>query len=146
MAEIVGNSHICDTYSFSIYDLPWLSMALIITDLLPLLLAWINPSKHGFNTSKHKELHSSYKVWDEIIYSFPNFDDTTLEVWEWKVIHLILNFACGYLSMLGLKLNFVGKRSHRRCCPHPLDLFHRHRINRTIQQLKGTLVFFIISL
>ena len=23
------------------------------------------------------------KVWDEITYQFPNFNDATLEVWEW---------------------------------------------------------------
>ena len=27
--------------------------------------------------------HSHYKVWDEIIYPFPNFNRATVEVWEW---------------------------------------------------------------
>ena len=26
------------------------------------------------------------KVWDEIIYSFPNIHDCTIEVWEWMSI------------------------------------------------------------
>ena len=25
----------------------------------------------------------NYKVWDEITYPFPNFNGTTVEVWEW---------------------------------------------------------------
>ena len=25
-----------------------------------------------------------YKVWDEIIYPFPNFNSCSVEVWEWK--------------------------------------------------------------
>ena len=34
--------------------------------------------------------HISGKVWDEIIYSFPNFNGATVEVWEW-----ISNFTIG---------------------------------------------------
>ena len=40
----------------------------------PLLLIWLNlnPSSYIY-----------YKVWDEIAYPFPNFNDTTVEVWKW---------------------------------------------------------------
>ena len=46
-----------------------------------------------------------YTVWDEITYSFPNFNGA----------HTTLYQECDYLSMLGLKLNHVSKRGHR--CP-----------------------------
>ena len=29
--------------------------------------------------------HMSSKVWVEIVYSFPNFNSTTVEVWDWTV-------------------------------------------------------------
>ena len=31
--------------------------------------------------------HMLSDVWDEIIYPFPNFKGTTVEVWEWKKVH-----------------------------------------------------------
>ena len=37
---------------------------------LPLIPAWISNHMHS-------------KMWDEIIYPFPNFSDSTIEVWEW---------------------------------------------------------------
>ena len=37
---------------------------------LILITAWISNYIH-------------YKVWDEIIYPFPNFNGATVEVWEW---------------------------------------------------------------
>ena len=49
------------------------------------------------------------KVWNEIAYSFSNFNRASIEVWEW-----ISNFipyskwACDYLFILGLKLNHVS--------------------------------------
>ena len=42
--------------------------------------------------------HIHYKVWDEIIYSFPNFNSATIEIWEW-ISHFIPHL-CDYLSML----------------------------------------------
>ena len=47
-------------------------------------------------------------MWDEITYPFPNFIGI-FEVWEWMSFHRTLYKACGYLSMLGLKLNHVSK-------------------------------------
>ena len=51
-------------------------------------------------------------MWDEITYPFPNFNGCTIEVWD-KWFHLTLYLACDYLSVLGLKLIDVCKRSHR---------------------------------
>ena len=46
-------------------------------------------------------------MWDEITYPFPNFNCCIVEVWE-----VISNYwTCDYLSMLGLKLIQVSKRS-----------------------------------
>ena len=39
----------------------------------PLLLKWIN-----FDISNY----SHYKVWDEIIYPFPNFNSAIVETWD----------------------------------------------------------------
>ena len=63
--------------------------------------AWINVSIH-------------YKVWDEITYPFPNFNDATVEIRE--LISNFTPFYCGYdcLSMLGIKLNHVCKRGPRQ--------------------------------
>ena len=55
-------------------------------------------------------IHMPSKVWDEISYRFPNPNGCIVEVWEWigsSIPHLN---RCNYLSMLGLKLNHVGKR------------------------------------
>ena len=40
------------------------------TDTDTLIPAWV--SNHMFN-----------KMWDKITYPFPNFNDCTVEVWEW---------------------------------------------------------------
>ena len=49
-------------------------------------------------------------MWDDITYPFPNFNSTTVEVWEWiSKFHHTLYWACAYLSMLGFKLNHVSK-------------------------------------
>ena len=63
---------------------------------LALILAWMNN-------------HMPSKMWNNITYRFPNFNGTTVEVWEWiiniKFIpHFIMDVINGYLSMLGLKL------------------------------------------
>ena len=44
-----------------------------------------------------------YKVWGEITYPCLNFNGATV---------VTLNWACDYLSMLGLKLNHVSKRGY----------------------------------
>ena len=54
-------------------------------------------------------------IGDEITYSFPNFNGWTVEFWEWIsdfILHFTLYDSCNYLSMLGLKLTYVSKRSH----------------------------------
>ena len=54
------------------------------------------------------------KLWDEITYPFLNFNDCTVEVYEWIsnfVPHFI--YVCNYLTMLGLKLNHVSKSGPR---------------------------------
>ena len=74
-----------------------------------------------------------YKVWDEITYTFPNFNGTAVEVWEW-----VSNFVCermgiltprvywtlDYISMLGLKLIHIGKKAQdiARSCGVAWDL------------------------
>ena len=51
-------------------------------------------------------------VWDEITYPFPNFNGATIEVWDgYKQFHCTIYIGCNYLSMLGLKLIHVSKRS-----------------------------------
>ena len=55
-----------------------------------------------------------YKMWDEIIYPFPNFNSWTVEVWEW-ISDIIPHFighmiSTDYLSMLGFKLIHVSTR------------------------------------
>ena len=57
--------------------------------------------------------HILSKVWDEIIYSFSNFNGCTVEVWEWIsnfIPHFTFHNGCDYLSMLGSKLNQINKR------------------------------------
>ena len=44
---------------------------------MPLLLTWIN-----FNSTWIIN-HMPSKMLDEIIYPFPNFNGTTVEVWKW---------------------------------------------------------------
>ena len=43
----------------------------------PILLTWTN-----FSPSTNKWLHA-LKIWDEIMYKFPNFNNSVVEVWEW---------------------------------------------------------------
>ena len=60
----------------------------------PLLLTWI----------------SNYRVWDEIISPFPNFNGAAVEVWKW-ISNSIPHFTGhDYLSLLWLKLIHVHKR------------------------------------
>ena len=70
---------------------------------LALIPAWVNNYTH-------------YTVWDEITYPFPNFNGSTIEVWEWisnfilqSIVHVIT-----YLHLIGLKLIHISKRSPRR--------------------------------
>ena len=67
-----------------------------------LLLKWID-----FNPSMDKLLHH-YKVWDGIIYPFPNFNSAAVEVWEW--IHPTLYLVCIYWSILWFKFIHISKR------------------------------------
>ena len=55
------------------------------------------------------------KVWYEIFYPFPNFNGTTVEVWEWKLFHTTLHNECSYLSLLGFKLIHVRKEAQGLC-------------------------------
>ena len=48
-----------------------------------------------------------YKMSDEIIYAFPNFNDARLGMDIW--FPPTLYWACDNLSMLGLKSIYVGK-------------------------------------
>ena len=45
-----------------------------------------------------------YKVWDEIVYPFPNFNGNNWILWMDKQFHRKLYSASDYLSMLGFKL------------------------------------------
>ena len=47
---------------------------------------------------------------DEITDSFPSFNGSTVEVWEWISNFISLYWACDYLSVLVLKLIHVSKR------------------------------------
>ena len=60
-----------------------------------------------------------YKAWDEIVYSFSNFNGATVEVWEW-ISNCIPHFA-GYVItyILGLKLIRVSERG-------PWGAFQKH--------------------
>ena len=49
-------------------------------------------------------------MWDEITYSFLNFNGATVEVSGWITNFTPPFFSCDYLSMLRLKLNHVSKR------------------------------------
>ena len=47
-------------------------------------LAYWRPIKHGLTLNPTLQgNHMPRKVWDEIIYLFPNFNGATVEVWEW---------------------------------------------------------------
>ena len=45
----------------------------------------------------------SSKEWDKITYPIPNFNECTIEVWEW-INNFSLHLRMIYLSMIGLKL------------------------------------------
>ena len=67
---------------YRIYLLSW---GPFFSHVLVLILAWMNDRIH-------------YKVWDEIISQFPNFNSATVEVWEMdKSFHSIFHWACDYL-------------------------------------------------
>ena len=52
-------------------------------------------------------------MWNEITHPFPNFNGTTVEVWDW--ISNIISHITGHviLCMLGFKLNHVSIRDQR---------------------------------
>ena len=54
------------------------------------------------------------KVWDEITYPFPNFNGTTIEVWE-RISNFIPHFIRDVITYpAGLnQLNHVSKSGHR---------------------------------
>ena len=63
---------------------------------------------HGLTLiSAWKINYIHYKMCYENTYPFPNFNGSTVEVWEW-----ILYWTCDYFSMLVLKLNHVSKREY----------------------------------
>ena len=71
----------------------------------PLLLSWFN-----FNPSRDKQLHAWKNVgWNYL--SIPNLQ--RLQVISFHSFHSTLYNLCIYLSMLGLKLNYVDKRAPR---------------------------------
>ena len=72
---------------------------LAVSSLVLIISAWISNYIH-------------YDMWDEITYPFPNSNGATVEVWEWISYFIPLQWACGYLSMLGLKLIRVSKSTH----------------------------------
>ena len=75
-------------------------------------------------------MHS--KVWDEIIYPFPNFNGCTVEVWEWLNNFTPHYNGCNYLSMLGLKLIHFSKRGPWSVSyPPPKPMFHFSQGKRT---------------
>ena len=71
--------------SLAYSDIAWCKLFLI---LIP---AWITD-------------YADYKMWDQIIYQYQNFDDATFGVWTW-ISNFIPHCSGHRLSMLGLKLN-----------------------------------------
>ena len=69
--------------------------------------------------------HTPCKVWDKIIYPFPN-------VWEW-ISNVIPNTGCNCLSMLGSKWNHVNIRG-------PRDICHCHNLSEIKTMLSDTLI------
>ena len=64
-------------------------------------------------------------MWNEIIYPFPNFNDCTVEVWEWInnfpslilldmwfFIHAVINLNHGSKGVLGSEMQSVDILSH----------------------------------
>ena len=68
------------------YFVKWVPYSGCVGVRFTLITAWISNYIH-------------YKVWDKIMYPFPNFNDATLEVWEW-IINFILPFTRHCLLML----------------------------------------------
>ena len=56
-----------------------------------------------------KSNYIHYKMWNEITYTFPNFNRLGID----KYFRPTLYWACDYLSMSGSKLNHVGKKGRR---------------------------------
>ena len=52
-----------------------------------------------------------YKVWDEITYSFPNFNGATVEVWEW-ISNFIPLMGMWLFIHAGLNVLYVSNRGH----------------------------------
>ena len=50
---------------------------MVVKDMGPLLLTWFN-----INPNMDKN-YIHFKVWDGVIYLFPNFNSATVEVWKW---------------------------------------------------------------
>ena len=62
---------------------------------LTLIIAWISNQMPS-------------KAWDEITYPFSNFNDATIEVWEWISNFMSLYNRCNCISMMGSKLIHVS--------------------------------------
>ena len=92
---------------------------------LTLIPAWISNYIHN-------------KVWDKITYPFPNFDFSTIEVWEWiSYFYSTLYWACDYLYMLRLKLIHVSERGHWSSTS-----YLRSAVHHIIWTVCGTINFF----
>ena len=44
---------------------------------------WSSAYDGRWNMADSKIFYEHYQVWDEITYTFPNFNGPTVEVWEW---------------------------------------------------------------
>ena len=92
----------------------WYHMALGIFVLvgsghcqIPVSLTCIN-----LNRSVNISNHMPCKMWGEITHPFPNFNGSTLKFGNgWVISSTLYNERIFFLSMLGLKLNHVGKRN-----------------------------------
>ena len=90
-----------------------------MSDLDNPLAKWVpefpvtNIIKHGLTLFKAWiSNYILYKLWDEITYLLPNFNDKTVELWEsLRNFKPTLYWVYDYLSILGLKLIHVGKMS-----------------------------------
>ena len=73
-------------------------------------------------------------MWDEITYPFPNFNGSTIEVWEW-ISKISLHLAAHVTIYLGLQLIHVGKTG---CKGRPR--FHQTRpaISMNLESIKVT--------
>ena len=67
-----------------------------------------------------------HKVWDKVIFLFPNSTVQPLKFWNVWIISRTLYWACNYSSMLGLKLIHVTKRgSNHKRVHHSSLIFNR---------------------